>query len=144
MPVGPAGNYPGSNSHGLGIPAGAKNKDAAWAFISWALSKEMISRIVREKGYGAVCRRSVITSEDFTKRMTFNGDSVAPLFLQVLELGGKTGYMKYRTVPIFPQIGDKVNKAMERIATKQQNARDALKQAQDESIAELKKAGIPI
>jgi multiple sugar transport system substrate-binding protein len=64
--------------------------------------------------------------------------------LQVLELGGKTGYMKYRTVPVFPQVGDKINKAMERIATKQQGARDALKQAKEEAIADLKKAGIPL
>ena len=28
--------------------------------------------------------------------------------------------MKYRTVPVFPQVGDKINKAIERIATKQQ------------------------
>ena len=52
--------------------------------------------------------------------------------------------MKYRTVPIFPQVGDKINKAMERIATKQQGAREALKQAQEEAIADLKKAGIPL
>jgi len=52
--------------------------------------------------------------------------------------------MKYRTVPIYPQVGDKINKAIERIATKQQSARDALKQAQEEAIADLKKAGIPI
>ena len=63
MPAGPEGNFPGSNSHGLGIPAGAKNKDAAWEFISWALSKKTIERIVKEKGYGAVCRTSVITSD---------------------------------------------------------------------------------
>ena len=144
MPAGPEGNFPGSNSHGFGIPAGAKNKDAAWAFISWAVSKNTIARIVKEKGYGAVCRRSVITSEAFTKRLTLNGDSVAPLYLQVLELGGKTGYMKYRTVPVFPQVGDKINKAMERIASKQQGARAALQQAKEEAIADLKKAGIPL
>ena len=144
MPAGPAGNFPGSNSHGFGIPAGAKNKDAAWAFISWAVSKDTIARIVKEKGYGAVCRRSVITSEAFTNRLTLNGDSVAPLYLQVLELGGKTGYMKYRTVPVYPQVGDKINKAMERIASKQQGARAALQQAKEEAIADLKKAGIPL
>jgi multiple sugar transport system substrate-binding protein len=69
---------------------------------------------------------------------------VASLFLEVLQLGGKTGYMKYRTVPVFPQVGDKINKAMERIATKQQAARPALAQAKEEAIADLKKAGIPL
>ncbi len=64
--------------------------------------------------------------------MTLNGQDVAALYLQVLELGGKCGYMKYRTVPVFPQVGDKINKAIERIATKQQDCREAMKQAQEE------------
>jgi multiple sugar transport system substrate-binding protein len=144
IPSGPAGSYPGSNSHGLGIPAGAKNKDAAWAFIQWALSKSTLERIVKDKGYAAVCRRSIIDSDYFRARLKLNGQDVAALYLKVLELGGGTGYMKYRTVPIYPQVGDKINKAIERIATKQQGARDALKQAQEEAIADLKKAGIPI
>ena len=45
MPAGPAGNFPGSNSHGFGIPAGAKNKEAAWEFIKWAMSKDTLRRI---------------------------------------------------------------------------------------------------
>ena len=66
------------------------------------------------------------------------------LYLQVLELGGRSGYMKYRTVPIYPQVGDKINKAIERIPTRQQSAADALKQAQAESIQDLQKAGIKV
>ena len=124
-----------------------RTRTPAWACISWAVSKKTIERIVKEKGYGAVCRRSVITSDYFTKSfLTLNGDSVAPLFLAGARAssGGQAGYMKYRTVPVFPQVGDKINKAMERIATKQQGAREALKQAQEEAIADLKKAGIPL
>ena len=142
MPEGPAGNFPGSNSHGLGIPLGAKNKEAAWEFIKWALSKEMVRRIALEKGYSAVCRRSVIDDPTYRKNMTLNGQDVASLYVKVLELGGKTGYMKYRTVPVFPQAGDKMNKAIERIATRQQSAEDAMKQAQAEAVADLKKAGV--
>jgi multiple sugar transport system substrate-binding protein len=52
--------------------------------------------------------------------------------------------MKYRTVPVYPQVGDKINKAIERIATKQQAAPEALKQAQAESIQDLQKAGIKV
>src|SRR3989442_6909977 len=131
MPADPAGQFPGSNSHGFGIPLGAKNKKAAWAFITWAMSKDTLRRISLEKGYAAVCRRSIIDDPAYRKAMTFNGQDLAALYLKVLELGGKSGYMKYRTVPVFPHVGDKINKAMERIATKQQNDRDALKKAQD-------------
>ena len=49
--------------------------------------------------------------------------------------------MKYRTVPVYPQVGDKINKAIERIATKQQAAPEAMKQAQAEAIADLRRPG---
>jgi len=144
MPAGPAGAFPGCNSHGFGIPLGAKQKRAAWEFIAWAMSKEMARRVALEKGYTSVCRRSVIDDPAYRKVMTLNGQDVAGLYLRVLELGGKTGYMKYRTVPVFPQVGDKINKALERIATKQLGAREAMKQAQAEAIEDLKRAGVPV
>jgi multiple sugar transport system substrate-binding protein len=144
MPRGPAGNFPGSNSHGLGIPVGSRRKEAGWEFIKWALSKEMLNRIVREHGYPSVCRRSVINSEAFKQALTLNGQDVASLYLQVLELGGRGGYMKYRTVPIYPQVGDKINRGIERIATRQQDAPTSMRQAQAEAIQDLQRAGIRI
>jgi multiple sugar transport system substrate-binding protein len=86
----------------------------------------------------------VIKSPKFREVLTLNGQDVAALYLEVLQLGGKSGYMKYRTVPVFPQVGDKINKAIERIATKQQGAADAMKQAQAEAIQDLQKAGIKV
>lgn len=144
MPEGPKGNFPGSNSHGLGIPAGSRKKEAAWEFIKWALSKETVAMIVKNHGYPSVCRLSVIKSPEFKQVLTLNGQDVAALFLEVLQLGGKTGYMKYRTVPVYPQVGDKINKAIERIATRQQAAPAALKQAQAEALQDLQKAGIKV
>ena len=92
----------------------------------------------------SVCRTSVIKSPKFKEVMTLNGQDVASLYLEVLQLGGKTGYMKYRTVPVFPQVGDKINKAIERIATGQQDGAAAMAQAQEEAVADLKKAGVPL
>lgn len=100
--------------------------------------------VVRSHGYPSVCRMSVIKSPEFKEVLTLNGQDVASLFQEVLQLGGKTGYMKYRTVPIYPQVGDKINKAIERVATKQQAAPEALKQAQAEAIQDLQKAGIKV
>jgi multiple sugar transport system substrate-binding protein len=144
MPAGPAGDFPGSNSHGFGIPIGAKQKRAGWEFIKWATGKEMVQRIAREKGYTAVCRRSVINDPVYRQAMTMNGVDVAGLYLKVLELGGMKGYMKYRTVPVFPQVGDKINKAIAQIATKQLSAQEAMKQAQAQAIEDLKKAGVQV
>ncbi len=144
MPGGPAGNFPGSNSHGFGIPVGSKNKKAAWEFIKWAVGKQMTKTLVEKHGYPSVCRQSIISSEAFKEAMTLNGQDVASIFLDVLKLGGKSGYMKYRTVPQFPQIGDKLNKAIERVATKQQGGKESMAQAQAEAVADLKKSGVKI
>ncbi len=144
MPEGPKGNFPGSKNHRPGISAGSKKKEAAWEFIKWALSKETIAMVVKNHGYPSVCRLSVIKSPEFKSVLTLNDQDVASLFLEVLQLGGKTGYMKYRTVPVYPQVGDKINKAIARVATKQQTGAEALKQAQAEAIQDLQKAGIKV
>lgn len=144
MPAGPAGNFPGSNSHGLGIPAGSRRKELAWAFIQWALSKQMLNRIVETRGYPSVCRRSVITGDAFKSAMTLNGQDVASLYLQVLELGGRSGYMKYRTVPVFPQVGDTINRGIARIATRQQDAAASMRQAQQDALQVLQRAGVTV
>ena len=143
-PTGPAGWYPGNNSHGYAIPAGSQNKEAAWQFIQWALSKELMTRIAKEQGFAALCRRSVITSDWFRESLLINGDDVASLYLQVLERGGEEPYMRYRTVPIFPQVGDKLNKAIEKIATNQQSAEEAMRQAQSEAVQQLKLMGVEL
>ncbi len=113
VPGGPKGAFPGVNSHAYGIPAGSRKKGAAWEFIKWATSKEMLDRIVKEHGYPSIARRSVIDGAAFKEAMMLNGQDVASLYLQTLEHGAKGGYMKYRTIPVFPQVGDKINRAIE-------------------------------
>ncbi|MCL4534909.1 MAG: extracellular solute-binding protein [Bacteroidetes bacterium] len=144
MPAGPKGAFPGSNSHGWCIPINSKQKEAGWEFIKWALSKDTVKRVAIEKGHGAPCRVSVINSPEFKKMMTINGQDVAALYLKVLEVSGKGGYMTYRTVPVFPQVGDSINKAISAIASGQMSAEAAMKQAQQSVIADLKKAGVKV
>ena len=136
--------FPGVACHGFGIPAGSRKKGAAWEFIKWALSKEMLSRLVKEHGYPSVCRRSVINSEPFKEALTLNGQDVAALYSKVLDQLGDGSYMRYRTVPVFPQVGDKINRAIEAIATKQMSAEAALKQAQMQSIEAIRMGGYKV
>jgi multiple sugar transport system substrate-binding protein len=100
--------------------------------------------MVKEQNYTSPCRPSVLNHPDFTKGMTFNGRDVAALSVKIFEIAEKGGYMKYRTVPVFPQVGEKINKAIDIVTTKQMSAEAAMKQAQVEAIADLKKAGIKI
>jgi len=141
-PAGPVHDYPASNSQGLGIPKNAKNKKAAWEFIKWALSPEISMRLVKEHGHSSVCRRSIITSDDYRRLNTVNGQDLGGLYLEVLERPGKgDNYMAYRTSKEFPIVGDILNKSFEQVATGQLPAKDAMNAAQDQAIAALRRAG---
>lgn len=143
VPKGPAGRFPGTAIHGLGIPAGAKNKEASWAFIQWALSKQTVQRAVAQ-GYGSPARRSALESREFRARQVINGNDLAKLSLDSIELAAKTGHMKYRTVAVYPQVDQQLNKAIALVATRQASAKQAMQQAQAASIAELKRAGLNV
>jgi multiple sugar transport system substrate-binding protein len=52
--------------------------------------------------------------------------------------------MRYRTVPVFPRVGDKINRAIERIATGRADAGAAMKEAQQQSIEDPAKAGVKL
>lgn len=140
VPKGPAGRFPGTAVHGLGIPAGSKQKEAAWAFIQWALSKQITSRAVAA-GYGSPARRSNIDSPEFRRKQVINGSDLAKLSLDSIELAAKSGHMKYRTVSVYPQVDQQINKAIELIASGQLSAKQAFQQAQANTIAELKRGG---
>jgi multiple sugar transport system substrate-binding protein len=143
VPKGPAGRFPGTAVHALGIPAHSKNKEAAWAFIQWALSKQTTARAVAA-GYGSPTRKSDIESPTFRAKQVINGSDLAQLALDSLDLAAKSGHMKYRTVAVYPQVDQQLNKAIELIATRQLPAKQALAQAQAASIAELKRAGVSL
>lgn len=143
VPRGPAGRFPGVAVHGLAIPVGAKNKQAAWAFIQWALSKQNSQRAVAA-GYGAPTRRSAIDSPQYRSRQKINGYDLADLSLQSIDIAAKTGHMKYRTVAVYPQVDQQLNIAISSIASKQLSAKQAMQQAQATSIAEIRRAGVKI
>ena len=141
MPKGPINDCPAANSQGLGIPRNAKNKRASWEFIKWALSREMLTRIVREHRHATVCRRSVIESAAYRDINTVNGQDLGALYLNVLERPAKgRNYMAYRTARDFPVAGEAINWAVQQVATSQLSARDAMNAAQQKVVADLDKA----
>jgi len=142
MPAGPVRDFPAANSQGLGIPKNAKNKKAAWEFIKWALSPEISMRLVKEHGHSSVCRKSVIESEEYRRLNTVNGQDLGALYLEVLGLPAKgENYMAYRTVKEFPIVGDVLNKAFEQVATGQLPAQAAMNAAQEQAVANMRRAG---
>lgn len=142
MPAGPAGRFPGVNSHGWGIPVGAKQKETAWEFIKWVGSKETIRKMI-ERGYTSVGRRSIMRSELFKQKHILNGRDVGAMIEQTLKIAA-AGYMKYRNVAVWPEVGEAINKAVQRVASGQQTGRQAVAQAQQEILSDFRKAGVRV
>jgi multiple sugar transport system substrate-binding protein len=142
-PRGPKGRFPGIASHGWGIPVGSKNKEAAWEFIMWATSKELIGRMVRDDDLGSVTRRSIYDSPEYRKLITVNGQDTGKVVLDTIKLG-EQGHMKYRTVPVYPQVNVQLNQAIGRIVSGQMSARESMNQAQATVIADFRRAGVKV
>jgi len=143
MPAGPAGRFPGVASHAWGIPIGSKKKDAAWEFIKWSLSKEILKRLLVEKGYGSITRKSVINTPEFKKKNLVNNVDLSELYLKTIDVAAG-GYMVYRTIHVYPQVDQQINKAIQLVASKQMTAKEAMNLTQQNSIRELKRAGIKL
>jgi multiple sugar transport system substrate-binding protein len=52
--------------------------------------------------------------------------------------------MKYRTIYVYPQVDKQIDIAIQNIASGQLSATAAMTQAQQDSLAELKRAGIKL
>ncbi|MCL4465625.1 MAG: extracellular solute-binding protein [Chloroflexi bacterium] len=143
LPAGPKGSFPGVATHAMGIPLGSKNKDAAWEFIKWGMSKEIMLRTLVEKSYGSQTRQSVIDSPEFKKVNTVNGQDVAKIYLDSINKAA-TGYMAYRTIHVFPQVDQQIDKLIQNVVSGAMSVKDACAFAQTNAIAELKKAGITL
>lgn len=141
FPAGPKGRFPGIASHAWGIPAGARNKDASWEFIKWSLSKDLLARMVNEKGYGSITRASILNSPGFRERTTINGVDTTKLYVDTLATAAQ-GHMAYRTVHVYPQANAQMTQAMERVISGQMGARESFQLAQRNTIADLRRAGV--
>lgn len=143
FPAGPAGRFPQVATHGWGIPVGSRNKEAAWRFIVWAMSKPLLLRMFRDQGWSSVTRRSIIEMPEFKKKLTYNGYDVARMYLDTVNLAGK-GYMAYRTVPPYPQVDREIDIAIQSIVSGEKSAKAAMAAAQSNSITQLRRAGVKI
>ncbi|MCC6174874.1 MAG: extracellular solute-binding protein [Chloroflexi bacterium] len=142
-PSGPKGHFPQLAVHGFLINPASKKKDAAWAMVQWATSKEMMLWAALEKGHLAGTRSSMLTNPDVKKKFTWQGSDLAALHESVMKRAGD-GYMAYRTVPQFPPIGDRVIIAIQSIASGQAKAADAMKALQKDAEGLLEKEGVKV
>jgi multiple sugar transport system substrate-binding protein len=70
VPAGPKAHNCATFVDGIGIPATAKNKKAAWLFLQWIAGKEMLAEVLRT-GSGTPPRLSVYARTDIVKNSKF-------------------------------------------------------------------------
>ena len=141
FPKGPKGRFPGIASHAWGIPEGSRKKDAAWEFIRWAMSKDLLNKLVARHGLASVTRQSIINSPAFKGKMTINGRDLGKIFIDTLKYADQ-GHMKYRSVHVYPQMNEQIVQAISRVVSGQMKARESFKLAQTNAMADLRRAGV--
>jgi ABC-type glycerol-3-phosphate transport system substrate-binding protein len=87
-----------------------------------------------------VPRASILKSGEYQKQYTWGGADVGELQSKVLDAAG-AGYMTYRTLPEFPQVGARVTIALSEVSSKQKSIEQALKDLQADVVGILKQAG---
>jgi len=71
VPAGPKAHNCATFIDGMGIPATAKNKKAAWLWLQWITGKEMMAEQLRS-GSGTPARLSVYERQDLVKASAFS------------------------------------------------------------------------
>ena len=107
------------------------------------MSKELTQRMFNDHGYSSVTRKSMIQKPEFQQKMRINGIDVAKLYLDTLDLGAK-GYTVYRTVAPYPPVDHEIDVAIQSIVSKQKTAKEAMAQAQQNALTQLKRAGVKL
>jgi len=134
-PGGPAGRSPAIAVHGMGIPAGSENADAAFEFIKWATSSETLTKLALNEAYPDFTRASV--AEDPGVKAKYSGIQDNFLDLRVEALNLAIGH--YRPlIPTWPEIGAAVGENINAAVNGLMSPEEALEAAQEEMIAILR------
>jgi len=140
VPGGPAGRVPQIASHGLQIPKGSKKKEAAWEFIKWALSQQVMFAAVQDTSFSATPRKSVLTSPEYGKKYNQGESKIGELIVEALNLSK----CAYRTIPEFPQVGERLGQGLVEIISGQKSVKEALDAAQKDAEQVMIAAGYKI
>ncbi len=139
VPQGPAGRFPPFAPHHWAIPTSARDKDASWQFIKWALSAETQLQGALATNHIAVSRRSVWENPEFKTKYDYSGDGrFAQLFLDSA-LAATTTYRP--PVPEWAQLGDRLSIGLNEALTGQKSASEAMQEVQKDMTDLFQRAG---
>jgi ABC-type glycerol-3-phosphate transport system substrate-binding protein len=140
IPKGPGGRYPAFTAQGFVIPKGSKNKGAAYLFLQWATSKNVLKNIAIKGTHVAVTRKSLWSDPDFIKK--YNFDFGAGSYLQAFQKSLEIAPTWYRpTFEKWTEVGDRIGLAVSEAIVKKKTPKEALAEANRDITQIVKRAG---
>ncbi len=134
----------------LGIPAGSKKVDAAQKFVAWATSKEYLNLVAAKEGWASVppgTRKSLYANPDYLAAAPFaemtlesinSADPNNPTVKPVPYVG-----VQFVAIPEFQGLATSVGQQFAAALAGTITVDQALKNAQNLSSREMRKAGYP-
>ncbi len=133
VPEGPAGRSPAMAVHGLGVPSSAKDIDKSFAFIKWATSEEVLTKIALSDRFADFTRTSVGQNEQVIEKY----NTIHPGFIKLRVQMLNEAIAHYRPlIPQWPAIGQVVGENISDAVNGFSTSQEAL-QASDEDIADI-------
>jgi multiple sugar transport system substrate-binding protein len=127
-------------SYGLSIPRSAKNPQAAWLFIQWATSPDVMLETTQTGLRGDPTRKSSLDSPLFAEKYNFGDGAWAKTLAQTFGYGLPDYFPK--DVITSAQLSDVLGLALSQIVTGERSAADAMTDAQAKSVDVQKQAGL--
>ena len=123
-PKGPAGVKTNIWIWSLGLASKAKEKDAAWLFMQWATSADVLKTSTVKNNINPT-RRSVATSPEVLKYMEGWGD-YSKVYQDLIETYSR---VRVPALPEFSQIGDLWAQSVQEVVLGQKDAKTAMDEA---------------
>jgi ABC-type glycerol-3-phosphate transport system substrate-binding protein len=110
VPAGPGGlRKPGTLSYGLYIPKASKHHDAAWKFLSWALSKDVQLKTAINGVREDVTRFSVLNDPKYIKKYSLGN------YLEKKAESFRIGIKHYPSIVPFQEVAAEVSVTLNKI-----------------------------
>jgi len=140
VPGGPAGRFPPFTAQGFAIPAASKNREAAYLFLQWATSRDVLLKVALSSPHVAVTRNKVWEAAEFLKK--YNFDFGAGSYIKAFQDTLKVAPFWYRpAIPEFNKVGDRLGIAVQEAIVKKKAAAQAMMDANADIDRMMKEAG---
>ena len=139
VPEGPGGIHPAFTGHGFAIASASKHVDAAWLFLQWSTSAEIMKKIALNSNHVAVSRNSVWEDADFRTKWNLEGEGD---FIGTFQKSLQLADPNYRPrIEGWAEIDMMIGQQLNRVIVNDATPEEAMNTAQEQAAATLKRLG---